>query len=264
LEDGSQIGTTLNQEGVTVAQGVFTVQLDFGAAAFDGSARYLDISVRAGPSADPYTHLAPRQLLTAAPYALYALASPADAEIEALEERIWWLECLQGYGNCKFVFLTHGRYNSYLGGLAGADAVCQGAADAAGLPGTYKAWLSTATDSPSTRFTHAAVPYILPDRTLVAHDWADLTDGSILAPINRGPDGQPVALRDWGYDTWAATKPDGTPDTYSPIRDCNAWQGTESWYGMLGDASATDSNWSYKISLLCQSTNTLHLYCFGQ
>jgi hypothetical protein len=258
LEGGSPINTI--DVGLDVVKGVFTVELDFGARAFDGSARYLEIGARAGESTDPYTTLTPRQPLTAAPYALYALASPADAEIEALERRIVSLECLQGYGNCKFVFLTHGWYDGNLGGLAGGDAICQGAANAAGLAGTYKAWLSTASASPSTRFARAAVPYILPDGTWVAENWADLTDGSILSPIDRGPDGQPVQLRGVGYDTWTATMPDGTPDTYSPIRDCTGWTG--SWYGMLGDATAVGGQWSYDVSYVC--SQTYHLYCFGQ
>ena len=186
-----------------------------------------------------------------------------DAEIAALERRIASLECLVDH-NCKFVFLTHDSYTSYLGGLAGADAVCQGAAEAAGLPGSYKAWLSTAADSPSTRFTHATVPYVLPDYTWVAQDWADLTDGSILAPINRGPDGQPVALSGAGYDAWTATRTDGTPDNYNPIRDCNAWHGTSAWYGILGDASEIGGQWTYDVSYHCGSWNRFRLYCFEQ
>ncbi|MGB3906287.1 MAG: hypothetical protein WBB22_15360, partial [Anaerolineae bacterium] len=52
--------------------GLFTVQLDFGPA-FDGSKLWLQIGVRPGDSAGPYTTLTERQELTAAPYALYAL-----------------------------------------------------------------------------------------------------------------------------------------------------------------------------------------------
>ena len=69
LSNGVQIGSTVTQEDVAVTKGVFTVELDFGEGAFDGNARYLEIGVRAGDSADPYTTLTPRQPLTAAPYA---------------------------------------------------------------------------------------------------------------------------------------------------------------------------------------------------
>lgn len=61
--------TVLNQP---VTGGLFTVSLDFGAASFDGSARWLDIQVRTAGSGT-YTALTPRQPITAAPYALRAL-----------------------------------------------------------------------------------------------------------------------------------------------------------------------------------------------
>jgi hypothetical protein len=56
----------------SVTDGLFTVQLDFGAV-FDGRKLWLQIGVKPGGSADPYTTFAERQELTAAPYALYAL-----------------------------------------------------------------------------------------------------------------------------------------------------------------------------------------------
>jgi hypothetical protein len=58
-------------EGVSVSSGVFTVELDFGAA-FGSTALYLQIGVSPGDSQAEYTPLSPRQKLTAAPYALYA------------------------------------------------------------------------------------------------------------------------------------------------------------------------------------------------
>jgi hypothetical protein len=66
---GTQIGSLLNQSGVSVTEGVFTAQLDFGADAFKGSDRWLQIAVNCG--AGGYTTL-PRQQLTATPYSTYA------------------------------------------------------------------------------------------------------------------------------------------------------------------------------------------------
>lgn len=43
----------------------------------------------------------------------------------------------------KRVFVTSTTYTGNMGGLAGADAACNARAQAAGLPGTYVAWLST-------------------------------------------------------------------------------------------------------------------------
>ena len=74
LSGGAQVGGTVTQSGVTVADGLFTVQLDFGAI-FDGTALYLEIGVRPG-SGGAYTTLVPRQALTATPYARYAAQVP--------------------------------------------------------------------------------------------------------------------------------------------------------------------------------------------
>jgi hypothetical protein len=69
------IGATLSISPVHAENGAFTVLLDFGANAFDGSARWLEIRVRSYGSSDPYTLLSPRQPITPAPYALFAAAA---------------------------------------------------------------------------------------------------------------------------------------------------------------------------------------------
>jgi hypothetical protein len=73
---GAQVGSTVVKEDVPVEDGYFASQLGFGAGAFTGAARYLEVAVRPGDSIDAHTTLSPRQPLTAAPYALYALAVP--------------------------------------------------------------------------------------------------------------------------------------------------------------------------------------------
>ncbi|MEX1018481.1 MAG: hypothetical protein WDZ49_02425 [Litorilinea sp.] len=75
LGAGAVVGAPIETPGVTVRDGLFTVTLDFGASAFDGAARWLEIGVRCaddGTDAESYRRLAPRQPLTATPYALYA------------------------------------------------------------------------------------------------------------------------------------------------------------------------------------------------
>lgn len=67
---GAQIGAADSNPGTVVTNGLFTVELNdtgqFGAAAFNGEARWLQISVNG-------TVLSPRQPVTAAPFALYAV-----------------------------------------------------------------------------------------------------------------------------------------------------------------------------------------------
>src|SRR5204863_6487310 len=60
---------------VTVANGIFTVPLDFGAPAFSGADRFIEIGVRAAGSGVAYTVLSPRQQLTSAAYAIRAGSS---------------------------------------------------------------------------------------------------------------------------------------------------------------------------------------------
>src|SRR5581483_10269939 len=71
---------------VAVANGLFTVPLDFGSVIFNGNVtNWLEIGVRTNGSAAPYAILAPYQQIGAAPYAIYALqAGTAGAATGAI------------------------------------------------------------------------------------------------------------------------------------------------------------------------------------
>jgi hypothetical protein len=73
LNGGAQVGTIVSVENVGVTDGFFTTTLDFGAGVFSGDARYVEVGVRPGASIGNYTILSPRQPVTPAPYALFAL-----------------------------------------------------------------------------------------------------------------------------------------------------------------------------------------------
>lgn len=66
---GVQIGTTQTVLAVGVSNGLFTVQIDFGQGAFNGSGRWLEIAPKCTGDAN-YVVLTPRQPLTPTPYAL--------------------------------------------------------------------------------------------------------------------------------------------------------------------------------------------------
>jgi hypothetical protein len=78
---GGSTLATVTRDDVTVDDGLFTVSLDFGAAAFTGTARWLEVSVRPGSSTGGYTVLTPRQAVTAVPYALHALSIPSHQHV---------------------------------------------------------------------------------------------------------------------------------------------------------------------------------------
>jgi hypothetical protein len=77
-ESGSaQVGVTRTNLATAVSNGLFTVSLDFGGA-FPGAARWLEIGVRTN-SGGNFVTLAPRQQLTATPYAITAGSATAYA-----------------------------------------------------------------------------------------------------------------------------------------------------------------------------------------
>jgi hypothetical protein len=69
---GPQIGTTQTKTNVGLAGGLFALPLDYGPGAFQGEARWLDISVRCPAGSGSYTPLTPREPLNPSPYAIYA------------------------------------------------------------------------------------------------------------------------------------------------------------------------------------------------
>src|SRR6185369_7816752 len=78
LSGGTQIGATQTVSTVAVSGGIFTVQLDFGANAFPGASRWLEIRTRL-TGAPAFTPLLPRQQISATPYAIRSLnAASAD------------------------------------------------------------------------------------------------------------------------------------------------------------------------------------------
>ena len=156
------------------------------------------------------------------------------------------------------IFVTSAQFAGNLGGLAGADAICQGAADSGNLGGSWRAWLSTeSVDAINHIQDHA--PWYLPDRTtLVFASHAQLR-GSASAPI--------------GHDEYGAFDPFGIPisdrvvqtGTRSGIAEwtCNSYTtgsaGVQGSYGFLDEVSF----WSFSGSGRCDSGNG-RLYCFEQ
>lgn len=69
LSDGTQIGATLTDVAVTVTDGVFNTPLDFGAGAFTGADRFLEISVKRN-AGENYVVLTPREPIRSTPLAI--------------------------------------------------------------------------------------------------------------------------------------------------------------------------------------------------
>lgn len=163
----------------------------------------------------------------------------------------------------KVIFLTKGLHDGDFGGLTEADAICQAEAQAAGLSGTFKAWLSDTYESPATRFTKNGSPYQLVDGTVIAIDWNDLTDGIIDHPIHLDATGTPSLQ---ALYVWTNTLPHSVPDNNSgaPFFDsCFDWRDvTGEFTGNVGSTNSTNSNWTDFTHVNCFFRNPL--YCFEQ
>ena len=185
--------------------------------------------------------------------------------------------CCGSDGSCGgcVLFVSSTQHTGDLGGLAGADAICQDLADKAPtpLPGTYKAWLSTGTgegESPATRFRRSGQPYQAVNGLTIADDWADLTDGTLDHGIYYTEAGkfQPNVV------VWTNTGANGAEAVYpgdvSP--DCDDWTSADEFIdglsvrktGRVGTAGGTGVDWTESVWSHCAPDGKAHLYCFQQ
>lgn len=84
--EGALVGSPVGLSHVEVKKGYFTVSLDFGAAAFDGSPRWLEIWVAPYNPFLPLrqTRLSPRQAVTPVPYALCARSLSGTIDVSQI------------------------------------------------------------------------------------------------------------------------------------------------------------------------------------
>jgi hypothetical protein len=155
------------------------------------------------------------------------------------------------------VFLSSTTYTGNLGGHAGADATCQQLAAAAGLGGTWMAWISDSASCPSARFLHASNAYRLLDGTVVAASFSALVSGSLGHGIDLDQGGHPPTGT---TEVWTATNPDGTlaGDGCSSFTSGNHAASTPA----VGVADNTDATWTDVYLQFCDRSD--HLYCFEQ
>ena len=106
--DGTGVATPVELENVEVADGRFTVELDFGTVIQAADQYWLEIGVRPGESVDAHSLLAPRQYLYPSPRSIFALRSANS-------------DALQGHPASDFALSLHDHAGQYwlLGGNAG-------------------------------------------------------------------------------------------------------------------------------------------------
>ena len=164
-------------------------------------------------------------------------------------------------GGCDpAVFLTSKEYTGAIGdgGVASADRECAALASAAGVPGTFRAWLATADGaSPATRFEHRSIrPYRLLDGTLVAADFAAL--GKTLA-TTIGLTEKRTAIS-FAY-VWTAAERSGAP--IADAGDCLGWTSSDALaMGGSGESDDASEEWTKFQDIACSTK--ARLYCFEQ
>lgn len=188
---------------------------------------------------------------------LNAAVEDFTVSYDQLEDRVTDVEFVVSAPH-RIVFVTSVIYDpGTLQGVEGGDSACQTLADAAGLEGRFLAWLSDATQSPSTRFVRSETdPYVLVDGTQIASNWSTLIDGDLDAPIGLYQTGEPHVGSSL---TWTRTLTSGevADDT------CNSWTtSSANVYGKPGSNSQAGSEWTEVRSSTCD--NPGHLYCFQQ
>lgn len=162
------------------------------------------------------------------------------------------------------VFVTSVRYTGDLGGLAGADAKCQERAAAAGLPGTYLAWLSDGLQAPPDRFA-PGLPYVRVDGLPIAKGLQGLISGEpLLNPIDVTEHGDVIAkagdCSNYGDKVWTNVAPDGSA---LGDGDCEGWSTEDSLAIGYGNAKVTGPSWT-AAECLASCAKQLRLYCFRQ
>ena len=157
------------------------------------------------------------------------------------------------------VFVTaEGLGAAQVNGLAGADEICATEAQAAGLehPQRFRAWLSDGVEAPASRLLRSTGRYVLITGEVIAESWADLTDGEIAHPIDRGPSGELLEVA-----VWTATRANGTG--YDDDH-CDGWTEFSVAKARHGWSDEVDSGWTDWAGLSITCGDGAHLYCFEE
>lgn len=164
------------------------------------------------------------------------------------------------------VFVTSIAFNGYMNGspgLAGADVGCQDRANAAGLGGVWKAWLSDSNTDARDRVTDGQ--YRLVDGvTVIADSLSDLLDCGNPTCLQNGINRTEFGAVTNGGDVITSTRPDGTSECRgNSALCCYDWS---AWFaGVFGQGAAglTNEYWTSTGSVrTCDLGRPI--YCFEQ
>lgn len=170
-------------------------------------------------------------------------------------------------GSYFLAFVTNDTWNGNLGNISGADAKCQNAAAAAGLGGTFKAWISsTNANRPIDRFENVGTTsaFYMPNGSgggvKLVDNWADLVDNTLDTQFNRTETG---AVRG-SANVWTNTNAAGGNISTAASTNCSSFTGSggsqESIYGRTDQVGS--GYWSNYNGNTYTCPSVLSLYCF--
>jgi hypothetical protein len=152
------------------------------------------------------------------------------------------------------IFVTSTAHNGNLGGIAGADAMCQACAQNAGLQRTYRAIISAPGDNAVDRLVISGSIWLLTCAGFekVADDATDLWDGSI---------DRSVAYDEFGVFVDANVHTGCQSTGILGSSHCSSWTLTTG-NGVFGRSTLTVSAWISNSGSNCALAK--HVYCISQ
>jgi CUB/sushi domain-containing protein len=158
----------------------------------------------------------------------------------------------------NIMFVTSAQYPAKLGGLAGADAICAARATAAGLAGTYKAWLSTSTVNAKDRLGTAS-GWVRPDGKPVLSQIKDIESSKVFYPPDMDESGQIVGIK----VVITGTGIEGTKLSGSNYTTCADWTSNLNDAKLFGIGNSAASSFGFTSYSVVDCTWSGRLYCFG-
>jgi hypothetical protein len=161
----------------------------------------------------------------------------------------------------KRIFVTGAGYTGDLGGIAGGDARCANTAAAAGLGGTWKAWLSDSDTDAIDRISDIG-PWHLLDGKVTFNNKANLATSPIV-PIDVNENGDRLSVK---TAVMTGTEIGGRSFATGGLT-CKNWTSSD-WTSydhddaLLGNSGYNDSRWTHEgVNYCCYNYS---LYCIEQ
>lgn len=160
------------------------------------------------------------------------------------------------------------KFPSQYGGLAGADAFCQLAADSSGLQGSWKAILSDSNENARDRLSITGQIFNTrkiggqPSNEPVAENANEFWSGTLQHAINYDQNGNP--LNAVPYPVLTGSNVDGTRASNSSHDSCEDWTADSGVPVATGRSDSVTSTWIYDAATTVSCGQYTRLYCLQQ